>query len=713
MKVDSKNDNIKYEINILGLMIICFLVFVSLSIKNQIASTLWGYFIFDIIFICFILDVSKDSFVSLKRILCYLCGTGFVLFLNVIYLVFILLNKRENIEHIAIGYSIGVFQCLFMLIISILLLIKMGNIISKLSINSFFTSIKQHIGIICICCLFLFGCISQINSWMTNDSSIYYIGIYNARENWNFINMDALNLGAHGGYAYCLFALLGDLIGSATYGIVFVNIILAIYTILSLYNIFNILYNDANRIAINLLCLLFAVSPFVYGMIGDINLEFPQMCFLVWLISANLSKDKWLKIFCSFLLCFTKETAIMILGMYCFGEFIYHFINKKEENIFRRIVSIINDDMYFEFVCGLLGVYVIFFMNFKDNGMLNETINGIEETVNHSLNSFGLWSDYILYKLNEIFVFNWHWVVTLSALIILILNLKQLKKIFSFIIKKDCIGILFANIAFLFSQLFYITWTNYRYLIMFVVFETIFLSMTLLVVCRNQVFQILIPLSLSVLMFISNYYVCDPVSEKIFLSRNVGNGNMMILSYFTLDCLKEHDNQSIEIYRTANQEDAKLMGTRDCLLYNRQHFYLGEIWQNILQDIDLADDTLLIIPNILYNKENTARSVLDRDYYALNTLYWNDEKNNCNINFYRDEYFNYEERGYKKINIDICNQINSSALKYSKYKKIYCIYFNINKDYDLELFFNKKEKKLLNNYKANVYSVDLYEVEKK
>lgn len=68
--------------------------------------------------------------------------------------------------------------------------------------NKMIQVVVKYWPLILLCFVFFIGSLETLHAWTINDASIYHEGIRVANEEWKFYNIGALNLGAHGGYAF-------------------------------------------------------------------------------------------------------------------------------------------------------------------------------------------------------------------------------------------------------------------------------------------------------------------------------------------------------------------------------------------------------------------------------------------------------------------------------------------------------------------------------
>lgn len=578
------------------------------------------------------------------------------------------------------------------------------------------TWLVNNIEIVFLMVLFAVLSIETVTAWMTNDGAIYTIGILNARNDWNFLNFDALNLGAHQGYMYGVLTLIADLWAPGQVVAVKVfNIILAILTSLAFHGIIKIICPDINRLLKAIFVALFAFSPWLFGMVGDINLEFPQLCFLTWVVYFHLKEKKVMRCFAGLCLCFTKETGFLLYGMYALGMFVGKMIEKREIPAIKRFITVAFRDMKGELLNGVLWCYT--YVGFS-SAMWGSTVEAAEQSVQNPkdiegvlavLNSFDIWPSYMFYKVKEILLINMGWLIWL---VIVVLGLISMKKVWSAVKQSrlECtLAFVFSGCAFWAIQLFYITWTNYRYLSPMGFYQTILLCMVIYIAFTPKLFKQLLSLCLAVMVFATNYYTIGPTFGR-FIERDFGNGKMVVPNLFALEYVTPISDSTVVITRTLTPEFDSKTGTRDCMEYNRQYSYFGTAFENFLAEINYTENDLIIIPNVLDDIEFMSHSIFYRDSGVVDqNLYWNPEKEHLNINTYISESMadNVSNEHLNIAYVDEGKSIKQSY--YKKYDRIFYMRAELGQEFDHEAY-TKDSFGEIYKIDKNVYSYPIYQL---
>lgn len=688
---------------ILGIIILLGSVLLKrIGISSETCGFVITLFILSVAIILTILIWKNNNKYSLFQLL----GISILaIYFALLWNVYAFYTKKQMFEDIyaVISACLGIFVLNLLACSAIIILFSKMKNVSFLKIKDI---IWQHKEIIVLMIIFSLGALPALGALMTNDGSIYYYGISHARDKWNFYNISALNLGEHGGYGYCFIVLLGDLLfHNSAIGVMAINLILALITIFAFYNIVRKKIQKSNFDA-TLFTAIFAFSPFVYGMFYDINLEFPQLCFFTWLIMACMYDKKEIRILSGILLIFTKETAVLLYASYCFGCFIFLFVRKREKFL-KKIFVILTCELKIELLNGI--VWLIFYVLFRKDTWTQTTSANVTQIVKGkaSLNTFSFWSDYIIFKLKEMFVFNGMWIISAICCLLFIYCIAFKKKLID--VKKNIIfwGGLFAFVSFVFIQFFYVTWTNYRYLSVFSLFYVI-VVITLIDkgISRKMYRNILLIILISV-SFISNYYVLDPISHRVFVQRNIENNSVPVLNLFSSSCVNTNGNSSV-IVRTLDQDKDKYTGARDCLFYNRQSSYVGEIFNIILADIDYDEDTLIVVPNIFFDKESTCNAMFYRDTYVFDNEYirWNSKGKYTNLNTYRDSNLEYDDKENVIIKLKICDSLDEIKTIKENYTRVFCIYPLYKTGFNVDLFLSDMNIVSKKTYKKNIYKYE-------
>lgn len=704
MQIMDLKEKLKISICVfMSVVCLLLLLLIKFGIIIQINASISIIFFFYAV-ISFELLLWNIKKISLLNTTTRVCLFGF---LAIFYSLYMFRNasklQGDNLAFIVGGLGLFLFYLEVFLVI--------GRFIRDLKVscvrlkNRMLQVAAEYWQLILLCFAFLLGSLETWNVWTINDASIYHEGIQVANEEWKFYNIAALNLGAHGGYAYCIFLLIGDFITPhATQGIVLVNILMAVLTIVLFYKIIEYLFPTATKTEYTLTTVVFAFSPLLFGMVCDMNLEFPQLCFFTWLIYAFLYDKTIFSAIFGALFAFTKETAVLVYFFFCFGRLGKQLLTQKVSWIERIKKTLIGFKL--EILTGILWLF-LYFLNLNEAWAVQWTGDTVNQKGVATINSFGIWGEYIIEKLIQMFVFNYNWILWLILMIILLFNVNKIKNIH---LGKLSAPLCFSVLAFWGFQYFYITWTNYRYISLWCFFQAVAVAAIFLGIENRKKIKTTLLVITDVFIVMSNFTSYDWVCNGHYLQRNFGNGCLNVINLFSLDCI---DN--MQITRKLDKELDKYTDTRDCIAYNRQYLYGPALIQEIFQDIEYEADKLMIIPNLYHDFNTTFNNIFYRDAYVyeLEMLYWNKDGNFFNANTYRDGKENFENNpAYEKVNIVLLDSLKRLDELQNSYNDIYIIFPKYSSDFDFNEFTKGSDIDYIDSYQKNVFKMELYKLRK-
>lgn len=195
----------------------------------------------------------------------------------------------------------------------------------------------------------------------------------------------------------------------------------------------------------------------------------------------------------------------------------------------------------------------------------------------------------IVTKLKQMFVLNFNWLPTLICLIgFLYLIIRRKKKKVSLPIE-FIVPFVFSYLAFLLMQLFYITYTFPRYIMLQYVFGMIVFAYFASVLPFNNIFRSIYILNI-ILLCIQNYYCIDLISLKVFSSFNTGNGTMLVDSPLYINSAG----------KVVSGNDANILQLSPYAQYNKQWSYFDVLIDKILQRIDYSSEDILWLPDCFW-----------------------------------------------------------------------------------------------------------------
>ena len=113
---------------------------------------------------------------------------------------------------------------------------------------------------------------------------------------------------------------------------------MALITIYCFYLILDTILNNKSKIDMAIYTAIFAFSPMFLGILGEINVDFPSMCFFVWMVCCGIRGRYISQSLCGLLLCYSKETGVLLYGFYVLGMVVFRIIVNRKHG-FKKIVK--------------------------------------------------------------------------------------------------------------------------------------------------------------------------------------------------------------------------------------------------------------------------------------------------------------------------------------------------------------------------------------
>lgn len=530
---------------------------------------------------------------------------------------------------------------------------------------------RENIFLIVICILFVIGSVPIFTSWLNQDGIDYYYYISKMRT-WDFTNLRALQMAGHHTELYTMLLMIGEfLLPGYGNGVRGICILLGVLTIIAFDAVLKILFCNCGKMERGLLTAVFAFSPYLFGMLAEINTDFPLLCFFVWMVLFHLKKEFILQAFCGALLCFTKEPGCLIYGTYLLG-IVVCIVFENRKDISTMLDKLTARQMLVNYGAGILWIFYFIAIQFRVWGTGAEAGTTAEST-GYRLNSFDVWGSYIVCRLKEIFLFNYGWlywgVICFGAVWLLFrkkINWKSAKNYIP-------IGAGFG--AILLMNTLYVTYPHIRYNIPVLLVQTLFFGAAVLCIIKNLLFRKILLLAVLLVTIWSNF-TTDFVSSRLFYCIDGGKGEIA--------CPRLFYREGNLLYVIEDNEK-EWTSVNEGVAYNRQYLGRGKCIEELLADIDYQAGDLIVLPDIADNSYMLYRNALLRQTaWTEGKMYWNTEKKMTNANFFFDEAL-YRGEEWVKINTVVTEE--GEQLKdewFREYDRIFYLKLPMNRAYDHE-----------------------------
>lgn len=542
--------------------------------------------------------------------------------------------------------------------------------INKLKAKNIFREFKNLLFknkyLILIIFLFAFFSIDIFTTWLQSDGYDYYSGV-NWCTSWDFADMNKLMLSGHNSQGYVFFILMAEFFyPNAVVATRLINIILAIITIVALNEIINVVFKDASESEKALYLGIFAFSPILFSMMAEVNIDYALLCFMIWLVSSYLNKKYILQTFCGLLICFSKEPGLLVYGLFIIGLFVKniidYFCSKNDFSFTDMLKNIISIPLLINCFGGCAWLSFYFF---KDAGIGWSDVYAAEEIVHKDLNkinTFGFNIEYIIFKIEQLFIMNFSWIfvaIIISGIIFTIYNKFKYKLHLKFNTK--FVPIIFVAFSTLIYNLIFITWTNYRYLIP-AIFFIILISLLFIYKSKlKKIYKKIILIFLLIITFISNY-VTDPVSQNVFIDFNTSsNAKMIITPRFSVTdgyvCMKDESIMN-------------KWGWCDTMVYNKQYTYWGHVFDEFLDEIEYDENKIIIMPLILSSDISMYSRFFGRSQKCIEKTVWNKQSGHIEYNTFQG----LKTFDNAKLNIKFEETSSYVNIKdYNEYSEVYFV----------------------------------------
>lgn len=434
--------------------------------------------------------------------------------------------------------------------------------------------IKKYIGLFLLLLLTLAITYDQDAVQFKWDGLLYYITCHNI----DISSLSNLAIYGHIAQTYGMLIGIGNLIvGDTAIVMIGLNVLLMLCSICGFYAVLKELVPNKNESQYLITTAVYAWSPFLLGMVHYHSLDFYCQCFFTLVLYA-LYKRKWVyfSVF-SLLFCFTKEPAIVIYAATCAGVVIVDFIQDREFSLVEKIRRLFKRPKYYLMVVP----GILWLATYKMLGPWSAGNGG-----------FLVDFEYVLHKLQNLYILNFNWIFTILAIggSIYVLWKKEWKT-FQLLIPIWCSQIAFTLFSCLFKTVNHPRYNDTNQITLYLL-----ALIPLLCYCVKMKYQIVTGI-LCLLCLVSSFITIDPLTRNCYEKVNIGTTTMI----YTSD---------------------KPLG--DGMIYNRQMLGFETALSMALEDALENSDNIMFptISNNAYAFDGMAEVGIIQDNYMLETEIW-------------------------------------------------------------------------------------------
>lgn len=608
---------------------------------------------------------------------------------------------------------------------SVMMIALITIIINVLFIYSFITILRIKITsdklkwinfnfyILLIVFIFGLGFLTILNSWFNVDGYVYYYYIRPLKA-WDF-KWNSLMMAGHMSQGYTIILMIGEFIfPNNAFGVKMMHCIMAIITIYSFYLIIRKVTNKVEKkyhVEIAVYTAIFSLSPMFLGMIGELNSDFPVLCFYVWMLAYGVY-DKYVgESICGLLLCFSKETGCLLYGFYILGKVVFLLLQNRKNGIKQILKCIFRKEIIIFTFGGIVWIGNYLYNMFHGVAGWAQSVSVSSEgtggkVMGYKINSIALFPDYIIQKCRQLLFLNFNWIMyALIVCAVFLIIWKGANKYKDYFREngKILFGILFSFVAFLLYSFFYVTYNHYRYLLPFNFFVSFGTVIAANVLFRNKFLREILCIVLTCLLFVSCFYSIDPIAKQIFMKLSTGKNNIIISSTLHADT---EDNVLI-----AQKRDVGYAWINTNGMYNFQAHHFGSCFDKTLSQLEYDEKTLIILPCEYGNAYETSISIFGVSMAGHTEYYWDTKKEVLNINCVDERQKMENHSRYCRLNYRIVGSINEISQKeLSQYERVFYIALPFNKKFNHEKFLKGVKYKLIDSIQYISWKWDVYQI---
>lgn len=465
--------------------------------------------------------------------------------------------------------------------------------------------------------------IDALGAWSMWDSRVYYSFPYGDNDIHALINnFDAdftkfgnLFLASHVSVGYSLWILLFQMFEQSIELVRIANIVLAGISIYAYYQIVKKLLGKRHSEKVLILSVVpYAVSPFVLGMFGGIDVDAAGMYFAVIFIACSLYHYECLELVVATCFCLTKEPNVIYYICYVIAKIICSYCLTHKFNLITLVQYGFGKVKHYVYMLPVLIWGILY--NYKGWG----------KNASGTMHTFGINPIYSIMKLKQIFLLNFNWIFWCTILVgVLIWVLKRIHADKEIMI--GIVPIIVLGISVIGFGCAYVTCTHVRYIVILI--PMLYLSTVCIAGRLNSKFFSCWSGLIALLLLIQSFYVIDPIMAVSFPSMSVGD--VKIYSMYEYGNMQFHDS----------------------IVYNRQYLYWQKALGITLNRAGYTGDMVIVLPD----DSNCSRYNLFGDHVSV----WNNESKKLE---YYDEHKDNFDADLKITKVDGAKKGN-----YSEYEK--------------------------------------------
>jgi len=322
--------------------------------------------------------------------------------------------------------------------------------------------------------------------------------------------------------------------------------------------------------------------------------DFPQTVLLMLFFVSLVYDLKIFKYLFALGLCFTKETAIVLLFGIFIGDLIVSIRQDKTKGIIKKAISFVVGETHYIYAAAIF----LLPMAFGDTGWSKilkgaiKSILGIKsDTVNNTPNLADK-TAYKLLKLEGIFASHFSWILTIAIVLGFVFFLIKKDKKMNKELAKFLPVLTGCFVMFTLFSVFYFTYPHYRYLKSGYLMLVLFLAIAVEIADIKELIKSLSLTCMAILMAFESFHTIDPVTNAIYTKVDCGNGTAVTMTRYFFG------GDYYGYGYTEEEREVSRLYLGDGFEHNLQVEAMQHLFEKAFAYIDPDSDTLIVLDPI-------------------------------------------------------------------------------------------------------------------
>lgn len=387
----------------------------------------------------------------------------------------------------------------------------------------------------------------------------------------NIHSMSSLGAYAHLAQGYgVLFCLINAIIPDTGYAMAATNMGMYLASIMAFWGIMRQIIPGKSRWSYLLLAVMYACSPYTFGMVNYYSLDYATLCLFVCMLYFWLKREWILQFVAALFACFTKEPAIVSYGALCVGMVVVEIMQQDHTKVTERISSLFRKRYYYPMLLiGVLWVITYLFLGGWNAGNGGTALDAV----------------YMVDKLKVLYIFNFSWIFT--GIIILGSLRLAMGRTENKRLNWWGVPLVVSTVGFTLFSIVFRTVNHARYAAQIPAVLYMIGGYLLFMVLREKAADIIVGI-FACLMLVSSYLAIDPVSRLCFPVIDTGQGQMFTTGIPVPGDSMIYNKQMLDMEYAINEAVAYAVDN-DCMVIMPMYGDTPNIFDGLMQEMDVQE----------------------------------------------------------------------------------------------------------------------------